>query len=346
MASWIDNKYIHLLGVHLNLFKKTRDDLWNFRCPICGDSSKDRTKARGYIFNYKGDYLFKCQNCGDARPFSSLLYIVSHELHKQYKMECFKENSGGKTRKPPEPKPKFKRRTRKPKSEKPKVKVPKQLSGMKPISMLPHDHFMRKYAIGRGIPEKRLGGLFWANSMRFIADRIGGYDDVRFDAFPRLLLPFINRDGELTHIQGRAVGDNVPKGSRYYTLEVEESPKVYGLHRIDDSKIVKVVEGPIDSLFLTNCVGMGGADVPWHLFDPKNTVFVWDHEPRSKQIVKRMREAVDRGFSVCVWGSSIIHRDINDMILGGRTSKWIDDYIETHSFSGLKAKMAIAQYEI
>jgi len=344
--SWLDSKYINLLGTHLTLFKKTRNDLWNFRCPICGDSEKDRTKARGYIFNYKGDYIYKCQNCGDARPFSSLLYVVSNELHKQYKMECFKENSGGKTRIATKPKPEFKRRDRTPKADKPKIRVPKQLDGMKPISQLPDDHFMRQYAMGRGIPEKRLGGLFWASNMRFIADRIGGYEDTRFDKFPRLLLPFINRDGVLTHIQGRAVGDNVPKGSRYYTLEVEESPKVYGLHRIDDSKLVKVVEGPIDSLFLTNSVGMGGADVPWHMFDPNNTVFVWDNEPRSKQIIKRMRDAAARGYSVCVWGSGINQKDINDMVLNGRSATWVDDYITSHSFRGLKAKMAIAQYEV
>lgn len=346
--SWLDNKYIELLGVQLTLFKKKRNDLWNFRCPICGDSQKDKTKARGYIFNHKGDYMYKCQNCGDARPFASLLYLVSNELHKQYKMECFKENSGGKSRKADttKPKPTFKRRSRKPKEEKRKIALPEQLRGMKPVSELPDDHFVRQYVMSRGIPKKRWGGLFWSNNMRFIADRVGGYDDVHFDKFPRLLLPFINRDGVMTHIQGRAIGDNVPKGSRYYTLEVEEEPKVYGLHRIDDSKLVKVVEGPIDSLFLTNCAGMGGADVPWHLFDPANTVFVWDNEPRSKQIIKRMKEAVERGYAVCVWGTNIKEKDINDMVLSGRSPESIDDYIIAHTHRGLKAKMAIAQYEV
>lgn len=345
MASWIDTKYIQMVGVQLLLFKKKRNDLWNFRCPICGDSEKDRTKARGYIFNHKGDYLYKCQNCGDSRPFVSLLKYVSPELHKQYKMEMFKENSGGKSRKVSK-KPTFKRRDRPKPKVKPKVRVPKELEGMKPVSELPEDHFVVQYVLGRGIPKKRWGGLFWSKNMRFIADRIGGYDDTRFDNFPRLLLPFINREGKLTHIQGRAIGDDVPKGSRYYTLEVDEAPKVYGMHRIDDSQIVKVVEGPIDSLFLTNCAGMGGADVPWDMFDPNNTVFVWDNEPRSKQIVKRMKEAVARGFSVCVWGSNVRQKDINDMVLSGRSPEWLDNYITDHTFRGLKAKMAISQYEI
>lgn len=338
--SWIDYKYIQLVGAQLLLFKQKRPDVWNFRCPYCGDSDKDATKARGYIFSHKGDYKFKCHNCGHPSYFSSFLKYVSPELYKQYRMELFKENSGGKIRKPTK-KPKFKRRNR---AEKPSFKIPPELDGLEPIVTLPNDHFIIKYVVSRGIPKKHWDSLFWVDEMRDIADRIGGYDDTRFDKFPRLLLPFINRDGDMTHIQGRAVGDRVPKGSRYYTLEVvEDAPKVFGLEKIIDTKPVKVVEGPIDSLFLSNCVGMGGADVPWELFDPSNTIFVWDNERRSRTIVKKMRDAVDRGFAVNIWDKSIREKDINDMILAGRTSDQLDSYILTHSHRGLKAKMALAQ---
>lgn len=345
--SWIDAKYIQLVGVQLLLFKKKRDNLWNFRCPFCGDSEKDQTKARGYIFLHDGNYKYKCHNCGHPSYFSTFLKDVSPELYKQYRMELFKENSGGKSRKPKDgeaPKPKFKRRNRTKKPDKPKIEIPAELEGMEPVSMLPEDHFVRKYVEGRGIPQSRWNGLFWSKDMRFMADRLRGYEDTYFDNFPRLLLPFINREGKMTHIQGRAIGDKVPKGGRYYTLEViEDSPKVYGLNMIDDTKPVKVVEGPIDSLFLPNCAGMGGADVPWDLFDPANTIFVWDNERRSKTIVKKMREAVDRGFAINIWDRSIRQKDINDMVLAGRSPEQLDNYILNHSYRGLKAKMALAQ---
>jgi len=97
MSAWIDVKYIRFLGVYLNLFKEKQQNLWNFRCPICGDSTSDATKCRGYIYLYNNTYLYKCQRCGDSRPFVSLLYIISPELHKQHKMEVFKENHGGKS---------------------------------------------------------------------------------------------------------------------------------------------------------------------------------------------------------------------------------------------------------
>ncbi len=344
MTQWIDVKYIQMVGSQLELFKPKKADLWNFRCPYCGDSEKDRTKARGYLFHHKGDYKFKCHNCGHSCYFSSFLKHVDQNMHKEYRMELFKENSGGKTRKPVEKKPKFKRK--RPVS-KPKVELPDELDGLQPVSELDEKHFIRRYVEERMIPKSKWNWLFWVKEMRVIADRLSGYDETHFDRFPRLLLPFIDKEGKLTHIQGRAVGDNVPKKSRYYTLEVEEdTPKVYGFHSIDPAKQVLVVEGPIDSLFLSNCTGMGGADVPWNLYEPSKTTFVWDNEPRSKVITKHMREAVDRGFSVCVWGKNIREKDINDMVLAGRSPEWLDDYISNHTFKGLKAKMAISQYEI
>lgn len=342
--AWLDVKYIRYVGNQLSRFKELRSNLWNFRCPVCGDSDSDPTKTRGYIFLKEGEYKFKCHNCGEHWKFSWFLKNIAPELYKEYRMELFKENSGGKTRKKPTKKPKFKRRDR---VAKPKPVVPEKLKGLEPVSMLPHDHFVVEYVSSRGIPENRWNDLFWSNNMREIADHVGGYDDLRFDDHPRLLLPFINRDGVMTHIQGRAIGDNVPKKSRYYTLEVEEGhPKVFGLNRIDDSQPVKVVEGPIDSLFLPNCTGMGGADVPWHLFDAGNTIFVWDNEPRSPQIIKRMKEAISRGFKVCIWGKSIRKKDINDMVLDGFTPTKLDRYISDHSVAGMKAKMALSQFKV
>ncbi len=344
MTQWIDVKYVQMVGSQLELFKPKKADLWNFRCPYCGDSDKDRTKARGYIFLHKGDYKFKCHNCGHACYFSSFLKHVDSVMYKDYRMEVFKENNGGKTRKTAPAKPKFNRK--RPKT-KPKANVPEELEGFTSVSELDTDHFVRQYVEGRMIPKSKWDWLFWSNDMRTIADSVGGYEETHFDKFPRLLLPFIDRDGKMTHIQGRAIGDNVPKKSRYYTLEVvEDTPKVFGFHGIDDSKPVKVVEGPIDSLFLSNCTGMGGADVPWSLYDPANTIFVWDNEPRSSVIIKHMREAVTRGFGICVWGKNIREKDINDIVLSGKEPAWLDNYISNHTYRGLKAKMAISQFEV
>ena len=69
-------KYLNLISTQLPLFKKKKDNLWNFRCPVCGDSEKNKTKARGYIFQVKGDLVFKCHNCGIGMGFSKFLEMM------------------------------------------------------------------------------------------------------------------------------------------------------------------------------------------------------------------------------------------------------------------------------
>ena len=36
----------------------------------------------------------------------------------------------------------------------------------------------------------------------------------------------------------------------------DDAPKVYGLDRVNENKKIYVVEGPLDSLFVENCVAM------------------------------------------------------------------------------------------
>ena len=52
-------KYLNLLSIRLEKFKKKGDYLWNFLCPVCGDSQKNKNKARGFVFRVKGDLLYK-----------------------------------------------------------------------------------------------------------------------------------------------------------------------------------------------------------------------------------------------------------------------------------------------
>ncbi len=93
---YIDSKYIGILGVRLEQFKKKGKALWNFRCPLCGDSAKDKLKARGYIFENKGDALYKCHNCGVATGLSQLIEHVAPSLKREYVLEKFGTRKLGK----------------------------------------------------------------------------------------------------------------------------------------------------------------------------------------------------------------------------------------------------------
>jgi hypothetical protein len=45
MSLWVDIKYANLLGNYLEQYKKLDNYLFNFRCPICGDSKKSKYKS-------------------------------------------------------------------------------------------------------------------------------------------------------------------------------------------------------------------------------------------------------------------------------------------------------------
>ena len=62
MTVFIDLKYIGIVSSKLNQFKKKSDNLYNFRCPYCGDSKISHTTARGYLFLNKTFFVYKCHN--------------------------------------------------------------------------------------------------------------------------------------------------------------------------------------------------------------------------------------------------------------------------------------------
>ena len=58
MTLFVDTKYIHQISFRLRNFKQKSQKLWNFSCPICGDSQRNKTKARGYIYEVKNHLNF------------------------------------------------------------------------------------------------------------------------------------------------------------------------------------------------------------------------------------------------------------------------------------------------
>ena len=107
---YIDTRFINLVSSRLQKFKKVKPDLYNFRCPVCGDSKKHKNKARGYLYAVKNNTNFKCHNCGASLSFNNFLKQIDTSLHKQYVMEKFKEGfAGGRNFVVEEPKFEFKK---------------------------------------------------------------------------------------------------------------------------------------------------------------------------------------------------------------------------------------------
>ncbi len=83
----VDSKYIGLVSSRLQKFKRVKGDLYNFRCPLCGDSKKHKNKARGYVYPLKADMNYKCHNCGASSTFSNfLLLFINNMFLKSFKL--------------------------------------------------------------------------------------------------------------------------------------------------------------------------------------------------------------------------------------------------------------------
>ena len=311
------------LSVQLQGFSTKKSGLYNFRCPYCGDSERRKSKMRGYLFTTKTGLVYKCHNCGTSKAFHNFLKDQDPQLWEAYNLEKFKQNSGTRKRKVIDTtvfkKPVFKNKR--------KVDLPR-------VSDLNKQHPARTYLTGRGIPEDTLSKFYyaekfkeWTNSLKQTYDRIDSEE-------PRIVIPLLDEEGNLFGYQGRSLN---PKDKlRYVTVMLEDNmPKVYGLSEIDKEKPVYVTEGPIDSHFLRNAIAMCGSDVDLSTLDYQ-FIYVYDNEPRNKQIVDRISNQIDSGNSIVIWPSNIRDKDINDMILSGHNVK---NVVESNTYQGLEAKL-------
>jgi hypothetical protein len=327
--SFIDIKYIGLVSSRLQQFKKKKDGIYNFRCPYCGDSQKTKNKARGYIYKLKNDHNYKCHNCGVSRTLTNFLKDMDVVLHDQYVMERYKNGLTGKRSQTKTPELKFE----KPVFSKRKFDLPK-------ISELNKEHLARKYLEDRKIPQEYFGELYycekfkeWTNTQKYT------FESLKNDE-PRIIIPLVHEE-KIFGFQGRSL--NKQSKIKYITIILdEEQPKIYGLDKVRRDATVYITEGPFDSTFIRNSIAMCGADV--HIGDCGigTPVYIYDNEPRNREIVQRISKTIDSGNSIVIWPSHIKEKDINDMVLSGLD---VQSVIESNTYSGLEAKLKFTNWK-
>ena len=308
----VDSKFIGLVSSRLLKFKRVKPNLYNFRCPICGDSQKHRNKARGYLYGIKANVNFRCHNCGASMSFNNFLREIDHTLQKQYVMEKFKDGfagvkGGSAIEKPVGLKfeePKFRQ----------KLDLPKASENLD----------AKKYLEDRKLNPDKFKA--WSNSQKQT------FDSVKYDE-PRIIIPLFYKN-TLVGFQGRSLG---PSKVKYITGMInDDAPKIYGLDDIQTRDSVYITEGPFDSTFISNSIAMCGADADvrrWGVDDP---IWIYDNEPRSHEIVKRISNTIDRGEKVVIWPSKINEKDINDMFLAGHD---VQKLVESNVYSGLPGQL-------
>ena len=331
MSSFIDVKYINLLSAKLPKFKRKSDYLFNFRCPHCGDSKKSSTKARGFVYRKKNDMFFKCHNCGLGQNLANFIKFIDPNLYSQYVLERYKNSA------PATPTPKF--------DFKPtKFKDQTILDDLKSISDLSEDHPARLYCIKRKIPEKYFDILYLCNKFMTLVNKVKPNTYKVIKDHPRLIIPFFDTTGKLFAFQGRAFGKEQPK---YLTVKLDEKKqKIFGLERVNFTKEVKIVEGPIDSLFISNCVAAAGADLFLKNKLPNEKVtYIFDNEPRNKEIIKRMYDVIEKNYNIVIWPEDIQLKDVNDMIINDISASKIENIISKNTYNKLSALTKLSQWK-
>lgn len=334
MSIFIDRTFLLRVSPKLQKFTQKKPDLYNFRCPICGDSSKNKTKARGYIYEKKNNYFFMCHNCGASMSFYNFLDKVDSNLLKEYALERYKNGEHDHSN---YQKPKFEEFKTKP--------VFKEKINLPSISDLPSDHFAKQYVLNRKIPEKHHVNLYFAQDFKKFVENLNIQKDGLKEDDPRLVIPFYDEEKNLVAFQGRALGESK---LRYITVKLhDDNNKLFGLDLINPEEMIYVVEGPIDSLFLNNAIATADANLmsASKVIDKSKITLVYDNEPRNKELHKQMEKAIEEHYNVVIWPEMIHEKDINEMILSGFTQDEIQDIIEKNTFVNLRAKMEFINWK-
>ena len=311
----IDSKYINLVSSRLQRFKRVKADLYNFRCPICGDSQKNKSKTRGYLYAIKANVNYKCHNCGASMSLNNFIKQIDPVIAKQYAFEKFKDGHTGRNFVTEEPTfnfeaPKFKKKLDLPKaSTVPIAKLYLEKRKLNPTKFYYADKFKA-----------------WTNSLKETFENVD-YDE------PRIIIPLYYKD-DLVGFQGRSLGPNKVK---YITVMINDNaPKIYGLDEIKKESQVYITEGPFDSSFIKNSIAMCGADADVYKWGVSDPVWIYDNEPRNNEIVKRISNTISKGDKVVIWPSNINEKDINDMVLSGHN---VQELVESNIYNGLEANL-------
>jgi transcription elongation factor Elf1 len=336
LSVYTDKKYLMMLSRRLALFNAKSEYLFNFRCVLCGDSKKNKTKCRAYVYRQKSDMCFTCHNCGKTMSFGNFLKIVDKAMYDDYLMERFSEESGGNV-----VKPNFDEF----KTAGPLRKLQDNSIDLPTIGELPADHFAKKYILARQIPKEYHSRIYYASDFKdFVSHKVPEKAENLIDNEKRIVLPFWDQNKNLLGFQGRALSNSSVK---YITVKLDEyAKKVYGLDLADFSKVVPVVEGPIDSLFIKNSLASMDATLQNIIPIVGNVdaeyVFVFDNEPRNTHVHRSMRKTIDAGLSIVIWPSSVTEKDINEMILAGRD---VDKLISDRTYSGILATLEFERWK-
>lgn len=336
MSLLLDTKYLRILSSRLRNFKNKGNDNYQFSCPICGDSAKDKHKARGYVFAKNGSLRYYCHNCNWSGSFTSFLRAVDPAAYKDFSLDTIREHNVHKKE--------FDQEVLKERPVFQKAKY--SVLPCKHIMDLSVNHYARKYVLSRQVPTDEI--YYTKDFKKLISDVFPESERIEklVDNEERIVFALRDEQGEIIGIQGRALDDYA---IRYMSIKRNESdPKVFGLDKLKKDRTIFVLEGVFDALMLHNAVAMlDGAlyTAPMVIGHGLDYIFVFDNEPRNKQIVDNMKRTIELGHKIFIWPAEWKdYKDLNEAVLDGVNRSAMQIEIERRAYSGVKASMKLSEW--
>lgn len=330
MNRWLQEKYISLVSSYLPKFHKQSRTTWAFRCVFCGDSKRNENKTRGYIFLYRHEYFYKCHNCNASMSFKRLLKEIAPELFKEYQLDILREER-------PITNTSSISTTVKNADIQQSIQLPS-------VASLDESHIAYQYCNNRVIPKHGMEHIYYTEAWTEWIQRLGWNYKFKEDHAPRIVIPWYSRDNNLIGAQTRRI-DVTGKDGRYVTLKRDDDvPKIYGLNKINFHVPVNIVEGPIDSLFIPNAVAAMDSDLIQlreKYLEQCSVVYIWDNEPRNKDVVRHMKSVIKSGEKLVIWPSELPYKDINDMAQANINYQQL---IHDYTFHGLQAELEFTRW--
>jgi hypothetical protein len=327
MSDWIEKKYINMFSHHLPQFHWKGDNAAIFRCIYCGDSQKNKTKCRGYIYTKGQRWIYYCHNCTISTTIAKVLKQFDPTLYREYCLEKFRPGY----------------------SDAPITRalvVPKvgntaeRFVTATRCDRLPETHDCVKYLQRRCLPNTTWSRLYYTEHYKQFLDEVFPDHGKAVQDDARLIIPYRDIQGALQAVSGRSLSAS-SSTLRYITVRdksLQDTTKlVFGIEQINQSQCVYLTEGPLDSLFITNAVASGDANLigAAQRLSASQIVLIYDNEPRNVDIVGQMGRALKAGHQVVIWPSTIKGKDINEMIQHGATQSEIKSVIDSTVTSGI-----------
>ncbi len=333
MSLSTDLSFIHRITHRFEKFQRKSDYLFNVRCPLCGDSQKNKSKMRGYIYRKINDLFYKCHNCGSGMSIGNLIKQLDGTIYKEYLLEKYKSGELGGAN------------TRTTVFQIPTTRFGKvdntSFENAERCDLLPSTHFCVSYLNRRKIPKAFFSKLYFTSNFKKLCDEVNSTHGKDITADARLVIPFYDEYNALLGISGRSLTTADSK-LRYIKIKANDgiTKLIFGQERLDRTQAVKIVEGELDSLFLNNCIASGDSSLHQTAenISAENKILIFDNEPRNKEIVKLMADAIKLGHNVVIWPDTIEQKDINDMVQAGLSPSEIEDIISNNTFKGLEAQ--------